>query len=256
MRRYVSQLLQIAEGNKKLSDYLTRKIKEAKYEKDDLLKIFVLLNNTSAGSEIKPKQKKFRSSTFYVGVRLNKENIKYLGDHALAEKKTNNTPSYLPAVSLGVDLPHKPSVGRLIYRAELSIGVSNPAITANPHKYLSIKHQPFYATATLTPQFYYNLYNARLVKWYIGAGVNLDFRIPFKNEYEITYKPDMNTTQPGPKIQQAWISIPVKTGILLINKIEIVAIYFPDAALTQATNYNAFISNLSLGLNYKLKKAK
>lgn len=205
------------------------------------------------------------TTRFFIGAGLTRSKANYTGDHLLAEDGTEVKKSDFPFLNLGMDLFANPATKRLIYRLELSfLGGSYKSesgwkddgtrIGDFPEQ-TKLEHAFNQYTAQLTPQLIFNIYNSNKFKYFVSGGASLNFSVYRKNE-NIKDRSSFNAwpipiyTANPIDFKSFYFSPRINTGIVLNNKLEVVAGYQPRSAITTYSDYTVGVQRLSLGINF------
>lgn len=258
--RYIRQLYTIKkmlDPNAAVDD---QKWKQIKYIETDLVKVAADIN------EQEVKKSELSTTRFFIGAGLNSSKASYAGAHDLAGQGAQSKNSYLPFVNLGIDLFANPAIKKLIYRAELSIMGSNYMITRDVTKTSTItkerstvEHKFTQYTAQFTPQVILSLYNTNQLKFFVSAGVSLNFSVYDKNvltthRIESFYGVGTDVEEDPIDFTAVYFSPRINTGIVLNNKLEVAAGYQLQSTMTRYLYYNVGSQRISLGINFLLGK--
>ncbi|MDN3547027.1 hypothetical protein [Mucilaginibacter aquaedulcis] len=240
---YKAQLMELANKyNASTGDFLSM-IDQAHYNAEDINAIIHKINNTNAAKNASGEP----SVRFYVGLLLNSTTFKPRGTDYPFYNATSHT-SVFPKVVAGLNFYPNPAVGKLVLKVEIS-GTKN-TYTTNVDSYLdsrplskSVYGFDQYVVA-LNPQIQYNLYNAVNFKFYIDGGVAANFSKYTGNVYHNNYS--NQTTNDVLDVSSAWISFPVKIGVVLAKQFDISAVYIPSASMASSMR----ASSLQAGIAY------
>jgi hypothetical protein len=172
---YNLQLIALAKKYRPDNFELQDKIVQTKYKEKELLAVVTLINNIDPNKKIENGNHKPAVSLF-AGLGINVSDIHF----AATQQATTQTAktSYYPKVTIGVDAPFNPNVGRLLFRTELSFTMARADITVRSADQVSTTTSTFklnQQTIALKPQIIYNIYNTDNLKVYAGAGINVNF---------------------------------------------------------------------------------
>jgi len=240
--RYRTQLRYIAQKNGVSNSGIETLISQAKYNEDDLTRIVSKINGSSG-------QRLAGQSTF--GTRwvagLN------VSDNVFKTEGVIEAPagrSLLPQVFFGVDFMPNKNTQQLILRAGLVLSGGHYSVSnndANPPFSLSLTQY----TVSVVPQFIFNCYNTDNVKIFIDGG--LSFNLSHYGDYGVRYhysNSSENAIKGYPPLAKAWVSIPLKAGVLLNKKIEIYAGYIPVSNLSTIPDLTSTLTTYQAGVNY------
>lgn len=252
-RTYLRQLLlqmQKYIPNLSLSD---ANINGVQYAEDDLIEVVSKINNQSYTKPV------FQSISFFAGAGINMTSASYNGSHVLAGPAATSKSSTQPMILLGVDVPANPEVGRLIYRFDLQMLMSQDAVSteSDTQSSTSTTHSFNQINVFLVPQVICNLYNTRSMKIYIGAGAGGGISIYDKNISTLRYKsgqfPDEVTENPV-DLNSFNLLLKVSAGMLINKRIELSAGYYPKSAIATYTKFKTSIQRSTLGIHYHFGK--
>jgi hypothetical protein len=198
---YLKQLFALANKYNALDDKLTSAFQTSGYTKSDLLSIVSRINNISK-AEYEKKYSEHGKTNFYIGAGLNISNTSSSSDSPFTQGGGKPYTSFLPVISLGINLVPNPNSGKVEFRAELSVaGVqfnSLYKLTVSP--YMPVKASFNQLNISIAPQAIYNFYNAENFKFYGGFGyVFTYFKISnryFGSQGSTNTMPDFQTTDP------------------------------------------------------------
>jgi hypothetical protein len=253
---YVSQLFELAQKYNASSENLKRLIEKASYDLVDLKLISQKINNMTADNK--------RYSTpaalyFFAGVGVNLSFIKPTGTLPFLYNAPNNT-SVRPTVSVGANLYSNPSVGRFVIRGEILFTEHAYKILADSYFNQPDKPKSEYQFSqyiiSLYPQLLYNIYNTNALKFYLDAGIAVNFS---KNTGNSFHNIATNTTTDNYlTLNTNWITYPIKAGFVLNKKFDISLAYaFSTSVTNNATskaasngNYSINVSSIRAGVSY------
>ena len=252
--KYLRQLLAVRRKFTTVTTEEEEKIGKVDYTKRDLMKVVSVIN------EQHQEKSKFPRTRFFGGVGLNISNAIYEGDNGLAETSAQHKTSSLPYITGGLDVFANPAIGRLIYRTELSLFISKYEVsnTTAIQARSRLSHTFDQYSAVLTPQLIYNIYNRDNLKFFIGAGVGLNFSKYSNNISAVTnsvFTP--STTEVAENIidfELFTASFPLSAGIMLNKKFEFTASYSGRFSLTDYSYFSVSARRMKIGLNYMLGK--
>ena len=256
--KYIKQLYVIKKTLDPHAVVDDQKWMQIKYIKTDLVKVAADIN------EQEVKKSGLPSTRFFIGAGLTGSKATYSGKHDLAGDGAQSKNSYLPFVNLGVDLFANPAIKKVIYRVELSFMGSNYMITRDVTKTSTLVTERYIIeqkfnqyTAQLTPQVILNLYNTNQMKFFVSAGGSFNFSVYDKNvqttQYTSSFHGEQTRVVQDPlDLADFYFSPRINTGIVLNNKMEVVAGYHIQSTMTQYLNYSVGVQRISLGINFLL----
>lgn len=257
---YRMVLLSLAKKYAAANTILPGKIVSAGYYKDESENIINLIN----GPDKKPdqpglKNEKPSSFRFWVGTGINKAQIKIDGENRYSDK-TNNGP-LSPLFAAGFDILFNPYVGKTYLKTAIEYSTATTdAYTFNQYSfsrenyYLKLKQKNITVYQTVN----YNLYNESNLKFFIGAGVGLNFSsYPINEETSIREATTDTTVIINSKyisfIKKFWINGIIKTGVSIKN-IEVALSYTTGSNVSNYISYTAKVSALKLQVSYIFRK--
>ena len=232
-----------------------------RYLESDLIKVAAEIN------EQEIEQTKLAATRFFIGAGLNISKAKYSGENVLAGGGAVNKTSYLPFLTVGIDLFANPAIKKIIYRAELSFlmgkyEMSNDFTMGSGQNEGVIKAEHVFNqyTAQLTPQMIFNLYNTNKLKFFAAAGLSLNLsnygnnsgkNIPALNDYgEVILINKENHLE----LINFNYSARLNAGLVLNNRLELSAGYHAPSAVTGYSPYNIVVQRLTFGVNFLINK--
>jgi hypothetical protein len=254
---YSMQLIELAKKYRPENFDVTDNIVHAKYTEKDLDKVTAELNNQD------PTKSTGTPGThptvrFFTGIGINVSNLSYATTEAAGTTRSSKT-SYLPKISIGIDAPFNPNVGRLFFRTELSFTAAkgeatiiDPSPTSVSTKVLKLDQQ----TVSLRPQLIYNFYNADNFKFYLGAGININYSHYPSSSNKTTVKNDVPSLSYAieDKYESSsnfWFQLAPKAGINIGRKWDININYFLPTNLPNISQAPEIrIKGFDFGINY------
>jgi hypothetical protein len=243
---YKAQLLELA--NKYVTDGngLLDRIERAKYDVEDLRSITRGINNTKGAKKASVNN----NAVFFIGLALNSTSFKPEGtDFPFFNPKSHT--SVFPKISAGINLYPNPDVGKLMFKLEASFTRNSYKTDVDSYtdgRPLSKSNYGFDQNVyAFSPQIQYHLYNGNDFKFYINGGPSLNFSNYKGNSYHNNYSGQ--TAEPALETSSAWVSYPVKAGIVLGKKLDAGVTYvFPteSASSIKATSVQVGLSYLFL----------
>jgi hypothetical protein len=223
-----------------------------KYNQTELTHIAALINH----QEIIKSQ--YNPVRFFAGIGLTSSQAKYKGNNILANSSATSKTSYLPSISAGIDFFANPAIGRLIYRADLSLLMSKSEIAAvSGNQAIAAVSQQFdQLIVAFTPQVIYNFYNADKLKAFIGAGLALNISAYSNNVFKRynSFRDDTEVLENETKLESFYFSIPISAGIVLNKKVQLTVSYSPPAAISNYIDYSIAVQRSHIGVAYLFGK--
>ncbi len=242
----------IAERSGTMTEELRFQIKRAQYTELQLLKVVSRIN----GVEPEKIRIQYKVGTgFRAGAGVSISRLHYYGKEEFAvNAKSSPSDSYW--VSLGYDLAANPMIGTLIFRTDLVFGNAEFSTISHDYRYTS-DLDLFYSfkqhTGSLGLYVLYNIHNRERIKFFVSPGVRLNVSV-----YDYTY--EMRRTSAGTveifsnkdaEPRRKWISIPVKIGVLIQQKVELGVTYSPNSVLNDGDFiYKYGMNSLQAGAVY------
>jgi hypothetical protein len=232
-------------------------LEDANYNNADLEFICIKINNN-------PKREKRTASNnksirLFAGAALAFNTITRTGAFPLSNSVASHS-SLTPKISVGFNFYPAPDVATSVIKLELSYASANYQTAGNIYTYESSVKSNYYVaqhTISITPQFQYNLYNTDPFKFYIDAGLSANFSTYNGNSVYDPITHDTQTNFLG--LNNRWLSIPLKAGIILKKNIDVSVTYILPVAIsdnagsTSGGNYLLNFSSIQVGLTYIFK---
>ncbi|WP_161888876.1 hypothetical protein [Pontibacter russatus] len=256
-RFYVGQLLNVARHKAILTEKLQREIESAAYKEQDLLRVIGKLNGLSV-DEVETARKSKIATNFFAGIAFSRGTIAIYGQDHFADAD-ENTASYMPRVAFGLDTYLNENVQKLVLRLEGSLTNANHRVRKTQQTggggYDELIYKVVQQTASLSPQIIYNLYNKESLKFYLGAGLALNYSHYSQNNYQ---RQHFYGTQAGTVYEKeaykvllpVWSSYTVRAGVVLNRKYEISAMYLAPGTITRYTSSEVATGSTNVGVNY------
>jgi len=252
---YKQQLLLISQKFDTYNENIQGLLENANYLDTDLKLICSKINN-NAKEEEKGSGGGKKSIRFFAGAGIGFNTITRTGSFILYNGATSySSPS--PKISVGFNFYPVPAVGTSVLKLEFSYSSAKYQTNGNVYTYESSLKTDYsfdQHTISVTPQFQYNIYNTDPFKFYIDAGLSANFSTYSGNSiYDVITH---DTLEGISGLDNRWLSIPVKAGIILKKNIDISATYIIPVAISDnagsGTSYNYLLklSSLQVGLNY------
>lgn len=106
----------------------------------------------------------------------------------------------------------------------------------------------------ITPQLIYNVYNTDVLKVYLDAGVSFNISKYSNNKYTSSGG-NQTTVNNYYSLESGWVGFPFKAGVLLNKRLEIFAMYMPQAAYTKYVSFSISTGTTGLGVHYCFDKS-
>ncbi|MGV3503769.1 MAG: hypothetical protein ACO1O1_08675 [Adhaeribacter sp.] len=260
IKGYIGQLWLAALQLQLDSPALKKKIEESEYTKEDLLSIVSQLNGLS-----EEEQKKIRgkNTRLFAGVGLSRTAFTVEGKHGLAGTGKSKD-SYLPKISLGIDVFQNRDIQKFFFRGELILHAATQDISGESFEFntdRTFRQSFMQPTLTMAPQLGYNLYNRDNLKFNLGLGVSFSYSTYINNYYHETsiYRPSGQVlsdrkTKGKYEFVSTWFAVPLRAGLVLNRKTDISLLYFLRTPLTQYVGFSFSRSTLQVGVNYLFNK--
>jgi hypothetical protein len=242
---FKGQLIYLSSKYDSNTDALRAKIENTNYDDQSLIKIVNAINHTTVQASHKKS-----SISFYAGISSGISHITPPANDGInTYKDISYDNSYLPRVSLGINIFTNPEVGKLIFRGE--IGLQANAFKTyfyqtydkdgGPKSYFTVNQ----FTASFVPQVLYNIYNTDKFKFYLEAGISFNVSKYSDNKhYYATYNYlNYNYVE----YATSWWTFPLTAGVTLNKKIGIFVTYTPSSNI--ADNLYTYHST-QLGVTY------
>lgn len=253
---YYQQLNQFAEKYNANTPALTDAIKKTNYTESDLLSIISKING-NGGKQLTGQAAGRSGGRFFAGAAFYATKLKYGPDSDFPIAK--GTTSNVPKLTLGYDESLNPNVGRVIIRGELSLDQTNYTVTNIDHNshdgsLRTVKQELKQLTIGVAPQVIYNIYNTSALKIFADVGVSINI-----SSYPTNIYSDSDAIHPKPVsgyilMKQAWITIPLKAGVVVSSRVEIYGTYFPSSAISNETTNAISLNSYQVGFNYLFGK--
>ncbi|HEY2581256.1 MAG TPA: hypothetical protein VGI43_05600 [Mucilaginibacter sp.] len=254
---YKQQLLLTAQKFDTYNDNIKTLLEEANYNGDDLRLVCRKINNTSDKEEEAGKIKK-PFVRFFADAAVGFNTINRTGTFPLYNSNPSHS-SATPKISAGINFYPAPQVGRTVLRIEAAYTSVNYETSGN----LDYQYNPDLISSfsfvqhnfSLTPQLQYNVYNSDAISFYLNVGLSINFSQYTGNTVYDPYTHDTYTDFSG--LNDRWLSVPIKTGIILKNHLELLLTYIPTVSISdnhagthQDFDYSLNYTSLQAGLGY------
>jgi hypothetical protein len=254
---YRSQLTTLMSAYNPASGKLAQKIKEANYEKQDLKKVFMLMNHAEEGG--KAKGNKHPGVGWFAGIGMQKDNVKFEGNHRFARGPVSSELSWLPKFSAGVDVFANPNIGKLFLRVEAGFQKNQSTFTRYGDPIMDFSKASYEVASTsfsIVPQLNYTVYNTAKVKIPVGIGCGFNFLNYSKNQYvELDFLGNENDHDDNYLDLRKTMGIMLgRISVVFQNKIEASFLYHPFASQNTALGYSMSTSNMQFQVYYLFRK--
>lgn len=259
LKHYIGQLWFMAIELHLDTPALKKKIERAQYTSKDLLAIVSQLN----GLNEQQQNNQQGNTRVFAGLGISQTVFTVEGKHALASN-SNSKDSYLPKISLGMDVFQNRDIQKFFFRGELILHAATADISGKTAEYSvdrTFNQTLTQPTLTLAPQLGYNFYNRDNLKFNLGLGASFNFSTYSNNYYHTTSTYRSSGQQLSDRkikghhqFTAVWFAIPVRAGLVLNQKTDISLLYFMSTSITRYVDYSFSRSSLQLGLNYLFNK--
>jgi hypothetical protein len=157
--------------------------------------------------------------------------------------------SYWPTISVGVDVLNNIHTQKFIIRTEFSVWSAKSSGTLVYRRYDYTRPSTYsfrQTTFSLNPRFIYNIYNKENLKFFVSAGIGLNYSL-YSNTIDIGNNNSF-------KQQSVWLNYPFQAGVAFNRKIDVFATYAPSASYTSFVDFSAQNKIVGLGLHYYFTK--
>lgn len=237
---------------------LIDRLDQLNYNQTDLENFVKALNR----KELSGKEIEGFSTTsgirFFTGLGLNRSITKFNGELDLSMSTVK--PAYSPVLNFGFDLLNHKSVQKIVLRAEASLWYIDSHFNA-PSRYSALS--PIYRNSldlyhlqqysfTISPQILYNVYDKKRFKFYLATGFNANFSTYKQNDHLLINSSDNNIyfALNEIKFKRIWVSIPIKAGFVLNQKIDFSVKYQTPSNMTWYTSASLKSNIINTSLNY------
>jgi hypothetical protein len=229
-------------------------LKNTAFTQPALISAVNLINNYSPAEETRPTYSKF-----FVGASLSRVNSStHLSDYDNSPGKLSNT-TYSPRVSIGMDMGNNPGMQKATFRLELAFSYFKPKyeFTYSPNGINQVANNVFgfdQYNISFTPQFLYNVYNAKGLKFFVGVGASFYYCIYNNvtvNSYRIiSFAPYTLAPHTDNSIKYAALqaNVPLQAGLVLNRMVELSVIYSPP--VTSGTKAPVNYQSIGIGVHY------
>jgi len=242
--KYKGQLIYIA-SKYNGSDNIKARIENASYDQD-LVGIVDKINGSSA-------QKTDHANApiaFYAGISAGPTSVKPQPISAVSSLSPVN--SYTPRILFGVNGYINPDVGKLVFRGEIALAFNTFKTILHQESsdkaYFSIKQ----LNISVNPQILYNVYNTDNFKFYLDAGVTLNYSKYSDNKF-YNGTSFIDNSENNNIYSNAWLSIPFSAGMILNKNINVFVTY---TLPTFISNNDDKYYSTQLGIAYIFGRSK
>ncbi|MGV3639768.1 MAG: hypothetical protein ACO1NZ_04560 [Adhaeribacter sp.] len=245
---YKQQLAALAVRQQVFS--LTEQIKAAAYHRGHLVKIISKINGNT-NSSISKTLEQAPGLRWFGSVGLNYTTFNYKGENELmidgftssglyTFKDKIITHSLLPMVSAGADIYLNPALQRFVFRGELNLAPvrsevktqyqhPNYSSTSPLHDQSNVYNLSF-LNISASPQILMNAWNTERIKWYLGAGGTLSYRLVQEDKLHLKITQQETVMWENEKdnfydVQKIAPGMLLRTGMVLHNKTEWSLVY-------------------------------
>ena len=258
-RQYRSMLLGAASKYLPGDARIMTQISNAGYYDDAIGNICLKLNGMDK-APVKTQAKMYNQSKwrFFVGAGISRYTLKMSGSNIYSGKTTY--PFYAPVGAVGADLVINPAVGKLILRGQLHVNSykTNAYVFKDFDQYTEQYFFKFrQVNIAFEPQLLYNLYNQKELKWFVSAGVGLNFSSYPLNEEKFIRTSSTNAEAFDDNylksLKKFGMNGCFSTGIDF-SRLELAFLYYPASAVTRTAAYGLDNSSMQLRVNFYIKK--
>lgn len=255
---YKNQLQKLVAVYKPNDQHLIDEVQTVDYKDYDLEKIVLALNGSQYSATLTSKR---GGIAFFAGVGVNNSTVTYLGTDELNGKSSN---SVFPQINAGADLYFDKNSQRFVLRFELGYTLNKVQLTTTYGESdtyaINVEHYSELlkfnqSIISFYPQLIWNIYNADNLKFYIDAGLAINYNLYNNEVYNITtYYSASNTqdTEPRafPVLHTVVFNVPLKAGVFLAHRFAIYAGYTPKTALNSLSGFAINLSSYQAGVDY------
>jgi hypothetical protein len=224
------------------------------YKEGVIIKIINQINNNT------PVAKKGkRTLSFYAGIGINASQFKPSGQSAYGVVDIEKA-SYLPELTVGLQLPFNPNTGRLIFRTDLTLNMIKAHISNYDAENTSTTIYTYVfkqINASIRPQLIYNAFNGKSFKFYVGGGAAINIArytgVSVTRQMISPYVPGFNTleVEDKPSTSGIWFTPVAKAGFMIGKKLDINFGYcIPTDISSAADTLSVSVTSVEAGLNY------
>lgn len=258
-KQYRYMLSSIASRYLPGDENIISQINNASYDAKDIENICLKLNGGTKKETVKPASAGTKPAMrLFIGGGVNKGSLEVVGGNIYSG--INSHPFYYPVGVVGVDYVFNPAVGKLILRGQLhATGYKTDAYVFKDFDQYTEEY--FFKLEQINiafePQLLYNIYNQKKLKWFVSAGLGLNFSSYPLNEQKAYRKSstddeviDENYVK---TLKNFWMNGCLSSGVDF-NRMEFALVYFPKASITSTAGWGIDNSSLQLRFSFYLKK--
>lgn len=253
---YAGQLLLAAEKFGTASAALKKQLATVAYQEADLETVVARINGLDE-QQMKAIKNKGGNYRLLLGAGLSRGAFKVTGNHELAENSTYGA-NYRPKLSLGADLLNNPEVQRSFLRGQLTLTESVADIRMKKDGFLVREGTLTFKQRTLglSAQGIYNFYNGPKYQFNVGLGASMNlsayadesFRTRTYTRLDGSIATGSNTKEEL-NYQTIWVSVPVRTGLIVNRQWDVSLLYFIPTPVTSGDG-NMNYTGMHLEVNY------
>lgn len=260
---YRLQLQQLAAKYQPDDKKLPGSIQNANYSIKYLLPLVIEINGMDKNSQFITTDRS--RSQFFAGIavnvintRLNISAINLTGPNEFSNAKTNTT--VLPGLVIGNDFYLNKNVGTVVLRVQMGVSYNSAKFSeieqANSSDQFTSIYKFTQLTISFNPNLLVNIYNKPASKVYVEAGPSINYSFYGGKEYDHIYTVRHETDpQPFINLRSAWISLPVKAGVVINNRLDIYAAFTMPTNIADSYGFITLKSTLyQAGINYFFSK--
>ncbi|WP_259069023.1 PorT family protein [Mucilaginibacter sp. X4EP1] len=255
IRLYKSELTDIAQ-KLKVAQKVLYDISKIEYTEPELIKIMVEINGPQTAQFSQPS---VSGSRWFVGVGGTASQLKFEGT---ANPFPNNKPTtvYSPKITFGLDCFPNKIVKRFFIRIEYSFEINkyNNSDANNLGYETTVSTLNFTRyNSTLTPQAVLNIFNNASFKFFISAGVGLNFaaynHYQTVTSYPGTFAPPIYQVN-YPALNGFSASLPLTAGFSIAKRVELNFRYVTATSITNYSSFSGSVTSYQFGINFLLGK--
>jgi hypothetical protein len=250
---YRRQLFRIVANQQAVSEKLTSVINRCKYNEDDLVRVFLAINDGGTQQAI---YKNASGMRFFVGLGARNSKLTFNGVNPAFSDGTNKS-SFSPVIAGGIDLLINKHTQRLLFRFELEAANNHfnfaNILTGYSGEHVSLDLKQY--VVSIMPQVIYNFYSAENLKIFAGAGFSVNIAAYNNYNYSTTTSFGLTSIRNKyPDFQHLYFNFPLRAGVLINKRIEVYGLYTSTSSMTDYASWSAGISGYQAGINYLFGK--
>ncbi|TPE45931.1 outer membrane beta-barrel protein [Pontibacter mangrovi] len=259
VHQYRGQLWGLANALGRTSAGLKKKIENADYSNNNLMEIVLLLNKTEEAASKAEKERR-KQSNLYAGLGINISAAKVREDNPLVTEKERSN-SVGPLVTLGYLTYFNKFTKRLAVRWELAYAdvKHDASATIRARGLVSYRVNTYvqrYHNLRFSPQLQYSFYVSDKWRLFANGGFSINYALNATNQLisEHHYYNDnleemvFRGSSTNMRYNNVWFGVPVRLGILLADKYELVLGY--NMGLKPGVIDQVKANSLQFGVNY------